>query len=120
MKIEEMLTALYRDGEISKDAKAQILTIFSTLEAKVKELEKDKVQYMTENIELQKSIDELNAGYEFIKDKNASLKSQVEGLKYTIRLSYGWLKEYSNDADNGTHAKRILHNAILSWKPDKE
>jgi hypothetical protein len=44
------------------------------LVAKVKELEK-------ENKELQSSIDDLNKGYEFIKNKNTVLKKQVSDLR---------------------------------------
>jgi len=101
---------------------AQILSRYSALEEKVKELVKysNKLADGFPEGMLPKDIENVKNANAELASENASLKSQVEDMKYTIRLSHGWLKEYSNDADNGTHAKRILHNAILSWKPNKE
>jgi len=70
-------------------------------------------------------VAELESGkeYRLLKERtqrltegNLLLVKQVSDLQYTIRLSYGWIKEYNNDADNATHAKRILNNTILSWQ----
>jgi len=53
-----------------------------------------------------------------LKKQIADPQKQIEDLKYTVRLAYGWVKEYSNDSDNATHAKRVLNNEIISWQFD--
>lgn len=56
---------------------------------------------------------------EYLINEISSLRSQLskmeeenKRMKQTILTAHYWLGNYTNDADNATHAKRILHNAI--------
>ena len=59
-----------------KQQESNLARCYISLTAKVQELEKDKGSLMDENVELQNSIDELNAGYEFLKDKKVEFDSR--------------------------------------------
>ena len=39
---------------------------------------------------------------------------RAEMRRDTIRAAHFWLKDYTNDADNATHAKRILFGSITA------
>lgn len=53
-------------------------------------------------------------------ERLAQRHGELRKAKYTISLAMTYLNEYENDADKATHAKRALHNEILSWRENDE
>ena len=65
--IEEMLFTLYRDGEISKDAKSEISSLFADKDKRIAELESEILSLRQDKAIVDNYVKELEAQVEKMK-----------------------------------------------------
>ena len=65
-------------------------------------------------------LERADARVRLLEGKLAERDAEVKTMLATLRQAHYYLKEYSDDANNATHAKRVISNAIHALTPTTE
>lgn len=78
------------------------------MDSNLTDLQRANLRVKTQSLQLQQKDRRLSTLEAKLAQRDAEAKTTLE----TIRHAHYFLKEYTNDALNATHAKRVLFNAL--------